>query len=263
MKTFTKVTLIISSVFIFIGLIMVIISIALGAKFKDSYPFKTHSFTETYNDVRSLDIRVSSGEVVVKEGEEFKIDVKGVIKDRFSSSVVDGVWTIEDRHKTVRIFNLFWEISKGISIINYSPKITIYVPSDFEFDQTNIKIGAGRGKIEKMITKEINVDVSAGELVINNLNSKKSDVDCGVGSVRINGIMTGYNKLNNGVGEIELNLIGNPNDYNYKYSVGIGEVIINGSGYSKGTGEGNIDNNASNDFDIDCGIGSIRIEVNE
>jgi hypothetical protein len=263
MKTFTKVILIISSVFIVIGLAMVIVALASGAKFRDNYPFETYSFTDIYNDVKSLDIKVSAGEVVIKEGEEFKIDVKGIIKDRFNSSVTDGIWTIEDNHKTVRIFNLFWEIGKGLSFINYYPKITIYVPNGFEFDETKIKIGAGKGKIEKMITKEINIDVSAGELVINNLDSKKSNIDCGVGSVRINGVMTGYNKLNNGVGEIELNLTGNSKDYNYKYSVGIGEVRINDSSYSRVTGEGKIDNNASNDFDIDCGIGSIRIEVNE
>jgi hypothetical protein len=75
--------------------------------------------------------------------------------------------------------------------------------------------------------------------------------------------MTGHNKIDCGVGNVELDLVGKETDYNYKYSVGLGEFTINDTNYSKGSGDGKKDNNAANDFDIDCGIGSIEINIKE
>jgi hypothetical protein len=263
MKTFTKVIIIISSILIFLGFITVAVAIGLGAKFHDNSFYNTYNFSNTYTDVTSLKVNIGVGKVTIKEGDEFKVEATDVIKGRFNSYVESGVLTINENYSSKGILNFIFKFGKDISIISYSPKITIYVPKDFEFDDTRISIGTGVGIVDKLNTNKLIISVGTGELTINNLQSNSSNIDCGVGSVKINGIMLGDNKIDNGVGNITLDLIGNEDDYNYKYSVGLGTVTINGSKFSKGSSNGKVDNNASNNFDIDCGIGNVKIEIKE
>jgi hypothetical protein len=122
--------LIFSGIFITVGLIAIVIALTLGAKLHDNGYYKTIDFTQNYVDVTSLDVDVDVGDVEIKEGQEFKIEARGVVKERFESEVKDGVWKVKERGKKYFI-DFFWEIGDSIHMLNYSPKITIYVPKDF------------------------------------------------------------------------------------------------------------------------------------
>lgn len=263
MKTFTKVVLILSSIFIFVGLIAIIVSVALGASFDGKGAYKTYDFTNTYTNIKSINIDMNVGKVVVKEGTEFKIEATGVIKDRFESSVKDNVWTIKEFGMEKDFwYTFFWHIERAFSFREYSPKVTVYIPSNTTLDSFDINVGAGTGAVDNLITKSLKADVGAGNLTINNINSSRSDVSAGVGSISINGVMLGYNKINCGVGNIKLYLKGKETDYNYTYSVGVGNITINDSRQS-GTSNSKIDNKAINDFYISCGVGNVDIGVKE
>lgn len=261
MNIFTKTILIISSIFVVMGLVAIIVAVALGAKFEGVSTHKLRNYNNTYVDVTSLDIRLDVGEIEIKEGTEFKIEAKNVGKNRFKSVVDNGVWKIEENSRR-RFLDFMTDIIRGFPFVDYSPKIVVYIPKDVVLDKFDITIGAGNGTVDILNTKEVRIKVGTGELDINNLVSEKSNIESGVGSISIDGVMSGYNKVECGVGSVKLHLIGNEKDYNYKYSVGVGEITINGIEHS-GTANGNIDNEAKNSFEVNCGVGNIVIEIKE
>ncbi len=253
MKKSTNVILIFSTIFIIVGIITTIIALLLGAKF---YDYKLDNFNQIYEDnISSININIEAGEVIVKEGDSFKIEASNIIESKLKSEVNDNTWEIE----YLQFKNFFYNLLNNS--FSFNSKITIYIPSDTIIDKFDIDLGAGKGLIKKLSAKDIKVNVGTGSLIINDLYSEKSSIDCGVGNVDISGRMIGYNKIDNGVGSINLNLIGNEKDYNYRYDIGIGEVKLNNIKYA--SDDNYINNNANNDFNIDCGVGSIEINIKE
>lgn len=249
MKKSKNILLFGSLAFIIVGIIMIVVALLLGAEFTN---YKLKSFNQTYEaNINKININVEAGEVIIKESNSFKIEATNIVESKFKSEIVDDTWEIE--HLQLRY--LFNSLK-----FSTNSKIIIYIPKDIMIEEFSINIGAGQGEIERLNVKDIKIKVGAGELNIDNLYSEKSNIKCGVGEINIKGEMIGYNKIDNGVGSINLNLIGKEKDYNFRYEVGLGEVKINNTTYSN---ENFLNNNAINDFDINCGVGSIDINIKE
>lgn len=255
MKKSTSAIIIVSSIFILLGIVIIILAFSLGAKFSD---YKLNDFNQTYDEnISKLNINVDAGEIIIKEGDSFKIEANNIDENRFKSEITDNSWEVEYL-QFKSFFNNFL-----FNKFSHNSKIVIYIPSEVMMEKFTIELGAGKGDVEKLNTKYIEANIGAGSLVIDNLYSEKSNITCGAGEININGEMIGYNKIDNGVGSIELNLIGAEKNYNYKYDIGIGEVKINNVTYSNKSDGNYLNNNANNDFDIDCGVGSIKIDIKE
>ncbi len=254
MKKSTNVILFFSLAFIIVGIIMIVVALLLGAEFNN---YKLSDFNQVYEEnINTININVEAGEVIIKESDSFKIEASDIVENKFKSEVINNTWEIEH----LQFSHFFNFLSNSFSL---NSKIIIYIPEDITMDKFTIDLGAGKGEIENLNAKDIKINVGAGSLDIDNLYSEKSNIDCGVGDININGIMLGYNKIDNGVGSVNLNLIGNEKDYNYRYDIGIGEVKINDTTHTKGSSGDYLNNNAINDFDIDCGVGSIKINIKE
>lgn len=263
MKQFTKVVIIISSIFIVIGLTSFFIGLIFGVNSRENDLKNNIDFSRVYYGVYSLDINLNFGELIIKEGDEFEVVASNIIKNRFRSELDNGTLFIEGNKRQQDFFSsLLTRIVDGSIFFKTTPKIIVYIPNEINFNEVNLVIGAGATEIDKINTKKLNVKVGTGSLMINNLYSKNSIINCGVGNVTINGIMLGNNEVECGIGSVIINVDGKKENYNYTYSVGIGSVTINEKTYS-GVVNGKIDNSAKNNFNINCGIGNTIIKVKE
>lgn len=234
-----------------IGIIITIVAVSLGGKvinIESSYNGK--NISESYEGVKSLDIDLNFSEAEIKEGTEFKIEANNVSESKFESYVENGKWYIKDR-----------TISRMFNIINYRPKVTIYIPEGFKSSNIKVNIGAGQIIADKLITDNIDITVGAGEFKISDIITDEANIDCGVGNVEINGKINIKGNIKCGIGNVSLNLIGSEKDYDYDLSLGIGEVSINNTKI-EGSGNRVINNNSNKkSFKIDCGIGNVSLDI--
>lgn len=279
MKSFGRVWLSISLIAIGIGTALLVIAAASGAKWRD---VSTFSLEESYNGVESVDMDISYGTVKIVKGSAFSISADNLPKDEFKSYVSDGIWHINENNRGH--FSLFGIKMSPNNLFgwdgDFTPNITITLPEDFSASKFNIRVGAGYLEAEEISTKEGEFTVGAGELQIDkltaenksiykvgtghmelkNLSAKNIIVDGGVGDTEIEGIITGDNSIRCGIGHIGIEITGDKKDYSYDVNAGVGEIDIDGDKYH--FSNRNIDNDAENSLDLECGIGDIAVDFN-
>lgn len=221
------------------------------------------NFEETYENVDTIKIDVSSTKLNIKQGDTFKVTASNV-DDKFNAKLANGTLKIEEKSR------LFFS-NKNTS------EVTVYIPN-VNLDLIDIDAGAGSIIIENVNASDFDLDQGAGTITISNSNFLKADIDggagefkiisssinnldldAGVGKVEIEAILTGKNKIDCGVGEVNIYLLGNSADYKIKTNKGLGSININGESKNNDTAYGN----GANLIEIEGGIGSINITTQE
>lgn len=231
---------------------------------KDNYNNNT-SLTEELrelnieNNIEKLDINVKSVNIIVKEGSKFKVETNNKYINVKETN--NKLSITEANHK--------WLDMKD------DTKLTIYIPTDYTFNDVSFENGAGKIEVNMMNTKKLDLDLGAGkvdiqklnvsteadidggagEVIIKNSRINNLDLDMGVGKITLNSSLTGNNQIDAGVGELNINLVGTSEDYKIKLNKGIGNATLNDENMKNDTyyGTGN------NLIDIDGGVGSIKI----
>ena len=219
----------------------------------------TTTFMQTYENVNNIEIETVSANLIIKSGEEFKVEAYDM-KNNFTSKLRNGTLKVEE----TKMWNL---------LNNLSGTITIYIPEDIN----RLKVDSGAGKIE---VDDINVnyakiDQGAGKLTIQNSKFNSSDIDggageisiksselsnlkldAGVGKIDLEAKILGNSKIECGVGEMNINLLGTEEDYSITAEKGIGRLQIKGIERSSyGTG--------NNKIKLEGGIGSIEVNFKD
>lgn len=293
MKSFTRACLIFSGVVISIGLVLTIIGGVLGAGttfadmvrngsfsfgFGNNYSINSnknlYSFYDEFTDVNELSIDLKYAELIIDiaDGDSYLVKADNVIEG-YTSVNEDGKLVIKDNIRDN------WRI--GISK-NYHPTIYLSIPKNVSLDKVKIEVGAGSvnaynimsdklsielgaGKFEGDIisSKNAEIRVGAGSLVIDRFSTDTIKMDCGTGRLELNGSVNGNADLECGLGNITLSLTNRENDFNYDIDCGIGNVLIGNQSIGGIATKRTIDNNANNNMDIKCGVGSIELNFDE
>lgn len=167
---------------------------------------------------------------------------------------------------------------KGNNWFNKNNKyeLTVYIPTELEFQEVEIENGAGTINIEAIVAEKLILNLGAGETTIKNVNAnnlkidngtgrlmissgriKDLDLDMGVGETEISANLVGNSKIDTGVGSLKLNLSDNEEAYRIKVNKGIGTISLNGKELLDNT----INGNGENFIDINGGIGEIKIKT--
>ena len=206
------------------------------------FNFETTSFSEKYEDIKSLDIEVSSLNIIIEKGDAFGVDATDVSKHL----------KVEKKANVLKIRENGIGIFRGGKV----GSIVITVPEGM-LDRLKIDAGAGTIDISKIISNTLDLNQGAGAMVISSSEFRNAnidggageirveetilsnlDLDCGVGRVLINGEILGNSDIDCGVGKLSLDL-GNQNDYTIIASKGLGSINIAGSDYKDDTTFGN------------------------
>lgn len=209
-----------------------------------------------------LKIELVSSELLIQEGERFLVNTD----NKYVNVVQDG-----DRVVVKEKSHLSIDPDKNL--------VKVTVPKDFSFDKVDISGGAGKIKINRILSKILNLDLGAGLLEIDYLDIGKVtkieggagkivirdgrmnnlNLDIGAGSVEVTGWILGDSEIDSGVGKLVVNLTGVVDDYQISLDKGIGAIKYNNSEVSKnrviGTGR--------NKLEIDGGIGTIDVFISE
>lgn len=179
------------------------------------------------NDIKDLNIKIDAGKVKIKTGDSFKVECKKAVID---VNEKDNALYIESKN-----------------IINFLGKnnqeIVIYVPSDYEFQNVSLEIGAGVAVINDVKCDTTEIECGAGQIE-GNISVNNIDIDCGAGKV-------------------ELKVEGNKNEYNYDLDVGIGQIEV-GDVTIGGSGDKKVKNTEENrNIKIDCGTGKVNVKFSK
>lgn len=290
MKSGSKIVLIIGLILFSIGLVIVLISFIMGARYTEVNYIIENSGVEKYyhrsnnneldndaliwensmNDlavvdynfpvqqVTSLNISIDAAEVMIQTGNDYSVKGINIEPDSLYCKLTSsGQLKIDNRKEHFGFWNIFRPRRYAMN-----QKIVITIPENINLESLIIELGAGElvGKNLNLTANNGEIKVGAGELILSELKLKNGNIDCGVGSIQISGTMEGKTKVHCGVGDIKLDLKGDIDSYSYSAEVGLGEVSINRETIS-GLGQKVSTGHKENHFILNCGIGEISIYV--
>lgn len=185
----------------------------------------------TFSDIRNLEIDVSCLDIEIRTttGESIRVE------EEHTDSECD--YNIYEEGDTLVICAEHEEHHRH----NNCGTVILYVPEDHKFEDVDCSVGAGALEIEKLAAGEAEFEVGAGSAVLHEFEADRDvAITCGMGSV-------------------EMTMSGGKEDYNYELEVGMGTVTIGGSEFGGMAIEKTIENSATKNMDIECGMGSVEI----
>lgn len=120
-------------------------------------------------------------------------------------------------------------------------EVTLYVPGQYVFDEAELELGAGNMEIESIKASKLKLECGAGRIDVQYADTEDGEFKCSAGSVNVR-------------------LFGVESDYDYKIESAVGMVQIGDESYSGVTAKQDIRNNSEKDIEIECTMGSIRLE---
>lgn len=178
---------------------------------------------------------------------------------------------------------IYFEEERGHRPGDYNNRrVYLSVPKNLELEQVTLALGGGIAFLERVEAKDVDISAGAGELMIKALKAEEANLQIGAGQivsgnsyvknmsleVGVGDIMYAGRITNNldavcGMGVIQMLLDGSNLDYNYELSTGAGGIQVGGVSCSGVGKERRIDNGASGNFNMECGMGSILIAFDE
>ena len=114
---------------------------------------------------------------------------------------------------------------------------------------------------EGYVFENVDMEIGAGQAEINDLCAESLDIEVGAGQAELINLDVQYFSATAGAGQIIAELVGNEEDYNYDVECGIGEIKIGKNSYGGFGRDTHIENpEAKREMDIECGVGQIAIE---
>lgn len=223
-----------------------------------------NDFVETYSMVEEIYIDSSTSTIVIKNGNEFKVEASN-INDNISSEFKNGILKIKEKEK--------W-----FSNNMFSETITIYVPENEFLKKIEVEADVGEMYIDGIKAEILNLSQGAGILIISNSEFSRTNIEGGTGSIDIttsklndlefeSGVgkvemqaqITGKSNISVGIGAMNISLIGNKEEYSITSKKGIGSIKIDNKDCSSDTVYGN----GENIIKLEGGIGSIVIDFEQ
>ena len=215
-------------------------------------------FSFDKNSVKNLDFALGIAEIVMISGDTFKVETRSIDPNIFRCELSErGTLIIQNTHKMPTFKFLGHENPS-----HKHPRILITIPENADLEIVRISVGAGSitAKDTVFSCKSGKFEVTAGNLVMKKVKGGNIDFRCGMGNLSFNGVTTGQCNVDCGMGNIELEISGNPTEYSADAKVGLGEFKFNDH-KKGGIGDMSCSDKKVNHFSVNCGFGSVKINV--
>ena len=169
--------------------------------------------------ITKLDFDLSCADVTIKTGENFKVEARKINAKRFSTEVDGDTWEME-----CDVNNMSGD---------KAPTITITVPKGFVAEEAELNLSMGTLAIKDLAAKESTLEVGMGEMIVDGFSSGDCELNIGMGNLELTGKITGQGQIQCGMGSAELTLTGDPADYGFAVTVGMGSVEVHGEEISQ------------------------------
>lgn len=228
------------------------------------------------DSINDLEIDLYYGNIVIEDSgsDDITVSIDAPKRHSYKCAVRGKTLVLDETTKSWK----HW-INRGFT----KPEVIIGIPEGKKFDEVdftvsaasvtfdhslagksvNLEVDAGEMTVEMVTAEELELETGAGEFILKDFVADSLNVDCGVGNMELKGKAVKEADVSCGVGNIILKLAGKPEDYNYEISCGVGSIELNGRTYSGLGRNKEIDNDASGEISLDCGVGAIEVEIEE
>lgn len=227
-------------------------SLQVGKHNVGVYGLEQHTLDETYTEP----IRGLDFQIGASEAVIRSGDcfsISGTVPKEVTSCVTaDGVWKIGEGSGSIGVDIGVWDQEEA-------NRITITIPSDAVFERVRIEMGAGTLTAKQIRTEELSVSIGAGEGTVQNMNVGSLDAECGAGELTLSGSIREGAQIDCGMGSVTVSLSGREDAFDYDLDCGMGEIRI-GDEYAAGVAaERRIDHSAGKKISVECGMGEVAI----
>lgn len=252
--------------------IMAIFGVSIGLDAYKTYTttneVTTSFFEETFQNVKSLEIKLDVSKLNIKNGNEFKVQVTNPT-NKFYCEMDGDTLKIKDKRKNVNFFNFSAEVI---------PEIIVYVPENQKLDNIEINAGISESYIEKLVANEIDIETGVGKFLVGNLEAdllnikggageanienstvNEIELEAGVGKFIINSEILEEAEIKAGVGQLIVNLQGEKHNYKVKTNTGLGRLLVDG----KESQDNQIIGDGDSYIKVEAGVGEVRVDFIE
>ncbi|MDL2310576.1 DUF4097 domain-containing protein [Peptostreptococcaceae bacterium OttesenSCG-928-C18] len=288
----SKKALIISSIFIVIGLIICVIAFSISGLSSFSFDSRfgnvlfnnnganVNSYigkggnTITQSEIKELDsfnrlnINLNYANLNIKKSEDEKFKLEVIYKNDNSKI------KYEIKNNTLSVEDIYNHKVKH----NNRNEITIYLPTNVELEHFNSYCDLGETKIDSLNAKNIKIENNMGSIKITNSKFTNSEIDLDIGefigeniiftninlesnmgSVTIDGQILGQNELSMDMGALNLKLNQSKEDTKLVAESDLGAITIDGVTSSGISSEQIINPSGTNSIELEANMGSIDI----
>ncbi|MBE5971139.1 MAG: hypothetical protein E7246_01265 [Lachnoclostridium sp.] len=284
MKRFTKIMLILSTVFIILGIVLMLgtgladdlyygnadLNIGpVGIRIKEEITdFVDHEFgtvikaDEDYRDVRIAGNEIRELDIVVDAAA-----LEIIRDDQIDGVIVDGSQLLVVNHSADEE-SLSLEIEKkekykSISQIDEA-KMILRIPAHLEFEELDIYLNSSSLEAERLDAKELRVNINASAAEIREVNAGVLEVENNAGSLWAYGTIGEKMEVNCNAGTTEIQINGSYDDFNYEVDCNVGAIRLGNKDYSGLKSTVSLKNEgAKKSMDLNCGVGNIDIQLDE
>ena len=260
MNKTVKISLIVGSILICIGLIVVLaVGFTSGWNFATAWEYRVY---ETGEDIFEIDLEFSAGALKVEfyDGDTIKVEYH-------ESREFTTKFTLSGRTLRIATTQVRWYSS--FMWFNKIPETKMYIPQNMQlglkmqvnagsvnfgagtFDDVDIKINAGAISMSDVNCSSFKVDMNAGAVNVSQIVSSSFRADVSAGSLHVKSLKCDDIGLDLSAGSAKLNIVGKKSDYTIRTDVSAGSCNVSSqSGGSKR-------------LTVDVSAGSVTINFDE
>ncbi len=227
----------ITIVWVLLGIAREFVSSSKNNEFRDliesAEEYQGEDISRTYENIKNLDITAEVTELIIKNGDSFKVEGTN-IPDRMEIKQDGDTLEISDENLPS-------------SLSNENISITIYIPKDVKLDSIDLEINYVSADIETLNTANLNLDIydnycEIDEIVADSMEFKNEygnldiyqaevgrlsfDSESGIEAVNVK--VTETAKIDLEYSDTDMNLIGTIDDYQINYNNQFGNTYITG-----------------------------------
>lgn len=175
---------------------------------------------QTLDAFTEIEVQVAVGDVTIRRGTEFQIEVafEGSVRGepyRIDYEVTDGTLNIVS-------FPKHHDDNDG----DCSGQVQITVPEDPALEEIKISLGVGDVTLRKLSVDEAELETGVGDLSVIDTAAGEVELNTGVGNVNISGIPAASMELTTGVGNVTARLDCAPEECSWMLTSGVGSIQV-------------------------------------
>lgn len=135
--------------------------------------------------------------------------------------------------------------------------------SRLDADKVLLEVGAGQIVLSEAVAETLDVTVGMGEIIVKDLTADKLLGKVGMGHLYLEGSIYDKADVECAMGSLEMVVKGSQDDFDYDIECGMGNIKIGDNSYGGVAQEKNIDNGASGKMIVECAMGDVNISFTE
>lgn len=177
-----------------------------------------------------------------------------------------GLTVMGDARYTDTIDEGIWEIESETDLSTGFTKDTAFhitIPHAVMLDELEISLGAGKLDAAEITCQTADIEVGAGTITLTDfscINGARFEVNAG--SIAVDGTLSGKTRINCALGDAKLTL-DRPANYGYDVDCGLGMVRLDGNSFSGLSNDVRHNSDATDFYKINCDVGNVDISFTE